>query len=196
MDDVGWGVIVMLVSAGLNMIVSRMLFEVARRTESVALEADAWHLRTDVWTSAGVTAGLGLIWISEWLFPGRHFHWIDPIFAIGVALLIIKAAWDLTMQAGRDLIDTNLPAGEKTWIRQYLHDLKTSVDKPDIFGYHQLRTRKSGHTRFVEFHLFVDPLMSVEEDIRRQLPGADVLIHIEPYDPKRDSQRRSQSAVG
>jgi cation diffusion facilitator family transporter len=179
-----------------------MLFKVARRTGSVALEADAWHLRTDVYTSAGVMVGLALIWSGEWVFPARHFHWVDPIFAIGVALLIIRAAWHLTVQAGRDLIDTNLPADEKTWIRQYLHDLKTSTDKPNTFGYHRLRTRKSGHTRFVEFHLFVSPDMSVQEshritqivkaDIRRQLPGADVLIHIEPYDPKRDSRKRTQ----
>jgi cation diffusion facilitator family transporter len=206
MEDVGWGVIVMLVSAVLNTIVSHMLFKVARKTDSVALEADAWHLRTDVWTSAGVMVGLALISWGEWIFPGRHFHWLDPVFAIGVALLIIKAAWDLTVQAGRDLIDTNLPAEEKAWIRRYLHDLKTSSDKPNIFGHHRLRTRKSGNTRFVEFHLFVSPDMSVQEshritqivkaDIRGQLPGTDVLIHIEPYDPKRDSHRRNQESVG
>ncbi len=202
MEDVGWGVIVMLASAVVNTVVSGMLFKVARATDSVALEADAWHLRTDVWTSAGVMAGLALLWSGEWIFPGRHFHWIDPIAAIAVALLIVKAAWGLTLQAGRDLIDTDLPAEEKTWIREYLHGLKTNGERPGIFGYHRLRTRKSGRTRFVEFHLWVDPGMSVyasheltrmiKADIGKQLAGADVLIHIEPYDPKRDSQRRKE----
>jgi cation diffusion facilitator family transporter len=200
MGDVGWGVAVMFVSAALNTFVSHKLFKVARRTGSIALEADAWHLRTDVWTSAGVMLGLGLIWGSERIFPGRHFHWLDPLFAIGVALLIIKTAWDLTMQAGRDLLDTNIAAEERTWVCQYLQDLKANSSTSNIFGYHKLRTRKSGNTRFVEFHLFVNPQLSVDEghhitqvikaDIRRRLPEADVLIHIEPYDPRRDSKRR------
>lgn len=202
MEAVGWGVIVMLVSAVLNTFVSHMLFKVARQTDSVALEADAWHLRTDVWTSAGVMFGLALIWGSEKIFPGRHFHWVDPVVAIGVALLIIKAAWDLTVQAGHDLLDANIPTDEQAWLQQYLQDLKTDGKKPDIHGHHKLRTRKSGNTRFVEFHLFVSPSMSVDEghritqivkaDIRRQLPNADVLIHIEPYDPCRDSKRETK----
>ncbi len=202
----GWGVAVMFLSAGLNMIVSHMLFKVARKTESIALEADAWHLRTDVWTSAGVMFGLGLIWVGEIIFPARHFRWIDPVSAIGVALLIIKAAWDLTVQSSRDLIDANIPAGEEQWIRQYLHDLQTDRNKPDIFGYHKLRTRRSGNIRFVEFHLFVSPNLSVDEghritwmvkaDIHQRLPGSDVLIHIEPYDPSRDSERRGSNGRG
>jgi len=200
MEKVGLGVGVMLASAVVNTIVSHMLFKVARRTDSVALKADAWHLRTDVWTSAGVMAGLGLIWVGEAIWPGRHFHWIDPVVAIAVALLIVRAAWDLTTQAGRDLMDANIAAPEQEWLRQYLLNLKGDTGQPDIHGYHKLRTRKAGGTRFVEFHLFVSPGMSVDEghriaqivkaDIRKHLPNCDVLIHIEPYDPSRDSQRR------
>jgi cation diffusion facilitator family transporter len=200
LENLGWGVGVMCVSAGLNVVVSHMLFKVARRTDSIALEADAWHLRTDVWTSAGVMLGLGLIWVSEMLIPGSHFHWIDPVSAIVVAALIIRAAWHLTMRAGRDLLDTNIPADEEDWVRRYLEDLRRDGEKPGIFGYHRLRTRKSGNTRFVEFHLFVSPDMSVDEshhitqvvkaDIRKRLPDSDVLIHIEPYDPRRDSKSR------
>jgi cation diffusion facilitator family transporter len=200
LEAVGWGVGVMLVSAVLNLVVSHMLFKVARRTDSIALEADAWHLRTDVWTSAGVMLGLSLIWASETLLPGWHFHWIDPVAAIVVAFLIIRAAWELTVRAGRDLLDTNISADEEDWVRKYLEDLRSDGEEPRIFGYHRLRTRKSGNTRFVEFHLFVSPDMSVDEshhitqvvkaDIRKHLPDADVLIHIEPYDPRRDSKRR------
>jgi len=200
LENLGWGVGVMCVSAVLNMVVSHMLFKVARRTDSIALEADAWHLRTDVWTSAGVMLGLGLIWAGERLFAERHFHWIDPVSAIVVAGLIIRAAWDLTMRAGRDLVDTNIAADEEEWVRKYLDDLRTQDQKPRIFGYHRLRTRKSGNTRFMEFHLFVSPDMSVDEshhitqvikaDIRKHLPDADVLIHIEPYDPRRDCEGR------
>ena len=118
----------------------------------------------------------------------------------GQALLIVRAAWDLTVRAGRDLLDTNISAAEEDWVRQYLEDLQRDSGKPRIFGYHRLRTRKSGNTRFVEFHLFVSPDMSVDDshhitkvvkaEIRKRLPDADVLIHIEPYDPRRDSKRR------
>lgn len=194
-EQPGWGVAVMALSAGLNWLVSATLFKVAKATDSVALQADAWHLRTDVWTSVGVTIGLGLIWAAETLLPGRHFHWIDPVVAIIVALLILKAAWNLTLQAGHDLLDANIPPDEQTWLRHYLEALRDDSAQPDIRGYHKLRTRKSGHMRFVEFHLFVNPQMSVDEshritqvlkaEIRRRLPSSDVLIHIEPYDPTR-----------
>ncbi len=197
MQEVSLGVIVMLISAAVNIFVSHMLFKVARKTDSLALEADAWHLRTDVWTSAGVMAGLALIGVGETIFPGRHFHWVDPVVAIAVALLIVRAAWQLTLQAWRDLLDANIPADERAWLLDYLHHLARDVDSPAIHGFHKLRTRKSGNTRFVEFHLFVTPDMSVDEghrvthliaaEIRRRLPGADVLIHMEPYEPTRNA---------
>lgn len=201
MGAVGWGVIVMMLSAAINIVVSHMLFKVARSNDSVALEADAWHLRTDVWTSASVTAGLALIWIGQTFWPGRDFHWLDPVIAIGVALLITKAAWNLTLHAIRDLLDANIPSEERTWLEQYLTDLRQDDTQPHIHGFHKLRTRKSGTIRFVEFHLFVSPDMSVEQGhrltqvikahIRRRLPKADILIHIEPYDLRRDRRRKS-----
>jgi hypothetical protein len=90
----------MFVSAVANMFVARMLFRVGKETDSVALIADGWHLRTDVYTSAGVMAGLAVIWVGESLFPDIEFHWLDPVAAIGVALLITKAAWDHMLEAG------------------------------------------------------------------------------------------------
>ena len=93
-----------------------MLFKVAKETNSVALEADAWHLRTDVYTSVGVMVSLALIWTGERVFPDRHFHWLDPVAAIAVALLIIKAAYDLTVKSSRDLLDSRLPDQEEEWI--------------------------------------------------------------------------------
>lgn len=182
-----WGVGVMMVSVAANYLVSRMLFKVAKETDSIALEADAWHLRTDVYTSAGVVVSLALIWSGQAFFPGLDLKWLDPVAAIAVALLIIKAAYDLTMRSSKDLLDTTLPPEEKAWIRQrILHH------QPVIHGFHQLRTRKSGHFRFVEFHLKVDPEMSVQIshaitedlslDIEKQFPSTSVMIHIEPCD--------------
>ena len=84
-EYVGWGVGVMLVSALVNVGVSKMLFKVGRETDSIALEADAWHLRTDVYTSAGVMISLALIWMGDQLFPDVELAWLDPAAAIGVA---------------------------------------------------------------------------------------------------------------
>jgi cation diffusion facilitator family transporter len=187
LEALGWGVGVMLISAVANYFVSQRLFKVGKETDSVALAADAWHLRTDVYTSAGVMIGLALIWLGERIYPGIDLNWLDPAAAIAVALLIIKAAYDLTIQSAKDLLDVTLPPEEESWIRQ-----RILQHQPVIHGFHRLRTRKSGHFRFVEFHLKVDPDMSVQishaitEDlslsIEKQFPGTSVMIHIEPCD--------------
>jgi cation diffusion facilitator family transporter len=183
----GWGVAVMLVSSVVNIAVSEMLFKVGRETDSVALQADAWHLRTDVYTSAGVMVGLGMILVGQRLLPDTNLLWLDPLAAIAVALLIVRAAWKLTKESGRDLMDASLPAGEIVWIRQRLNGLA-----PAVRGFHHLRTRKAGAARFIELHVVVDKDLTVERahnladaitrDIKAQLPGATVTIHVEPCD--------------
>lgn len=186
-ERVGWGVLVMLVSTVLNIIVSQNLFNVAREGDSMALLADAWHLRTDVWTSAGVMFSLGLMWLGERVFVGTHFHWLDPIAALIVAVLILHAAYDLTKQSARDLLDWSLPPDEEQWIRQYLESLGR-----DVREFHRLRTRKSGSRRFMDVHLLVDPHLTVrkahdiaetvEHHIEDHLPNCSVVIHVEPWE--------------
>jgi cation diffusion facilitator family transporter len=186
-ETIGWGVGVMLFSTVVNIVVSKMLFRVAKETDSMALEADAWHLRTDVYTSAGVMASLALIWVGETILPGRHFYWLDPLAAIAVALLILKAAYDLTVKSGRDLLDSSLPLQEEEWIVKMI-----KAQKSCIHGFHDLRTRKSGGFRFVEFHIKVDPLMTVQDShhitdeitarIKEQFQHISVTIHTEPCD--------------
>lgn len=186
-ESVGWGVAAMLTSTILNLTVSQMLFKVGRETDSVALQADAWHLRTDVYTSAGVMVGLGLIFVGERLLPGTNLLWLDPLAAIAVALLIIRAAWKLTRESGRDLMDASLPADEIAWIRQRLNGLA-----PAVRGFHHLRTRKAGASRFIEFHVVVDKDLTVERahnladaitrNITGRFRGATVTIHVEPCD--------------
>jgi len=185
LEAIGWGIGVMALSAALNTVVSEMLFRVGRRTDSVALTADAWHLRTDVWTSAGVSASLLVIWLGERFAPEVNLHWLDPLAAILVALLITHAALKLTLQAARDLLDWSLPPEEQDWIREYLSALT-----PTVCGFHRLRTRKSGAVRFIDLHLLVDEDMhvhkahaiadDVSERIREHLPGSSVTVHIEP----------------
>ena len=186
-EAAGWGVGVMLVSSVMNMIVSHRLFRVGKETDSIALQADAWHLRTDVYTSAGVMVGLSLILAGERFLPGTNLLWLDPVAAILVALMIVHAAWKLTVESGRDLLDASLPADETVWIQEYLRAVGRSVR-----GFHHLRTRKSGSHRFVEFHLVVDKDLSVEAShhlsdtltraIKERLSGCTVTIHVEPCD--------------
>ncbi|VVB65152.1 Ferrous-iron efflux pump FieF [uncultured archaeon] len=183
----GLGVAVMLVSSVANIMISRMLFRVGKETDSVALQADAWHLRTDVYTSAGVTVALLIIWSGGVLFPEADLKLVDPLVAIVVALLIIKAAYKLTVESTRGLMDVSLPPEEEEKIRKCI-----SAFAPTVRGVHRLRTRKSGSYRFVEFHARVDASMSISEShritdmislsIKECLPNTVVTIHIEPCD--------------
>jgi cation diffusion facilitator family transporter len=185
LETPSWGVLVMLVSAIVNVIVSHRLFRVARQTDSVALQADAWHLRTDVYTSLGVMFGLLIIWVGGRIWPAAKLGWIDPVVAIGVALMIFKAAYDLTKEAARDLLDVSLPGADVEWIPGFVRD-----NWPVVRSFHRLRTRKAGSNRFIDFHLAVDDHMSVGEAhqlgdeivvaIKRRLPDSRVHIHVEP----------------
>jgi cation diffusion facilitator family transporter len=171
----GLGILVMAVSAVINFFVSRRLYKVARLTDSVALEADALHLKTDVITSAGVAIGLALMWLTGWYI-------LDPVIAILVALLIIYESWMLLRKAFFPLLDTALSAEELTKLKEILEQMDVS--------YHDLRTRAAGHQRFVEFHLDVPPQETIEkihrqcdiieERIGREFRDISVVIHPEP----------------
>ncbi|MEN6433972.1 MAG: cation diffusion facilitator family transporter [Smithella sp.] len=185
-EHAGWGVGVMLFSAVMNFIVSQKLFQVGKEADSIALQADAWHLRTDVYTSTGVMTGLGIIWIGHEFFSAHNINWIDPVAAICVAVLILHAAFNLTVNSIRDLMDVQLPPEEEGYIRNIISH------ETVIYGFHQLRTRKAGHIRFVEFHIKVNPQMSVHDshditrilkkNIRDKFPESTITIHIEPCD--------------
>ena len=178
------GVFVMGVSAVVNVLVSRMLFRVSEETDSLALAADAWHLRTDVWTSAGVLAGMAVITVGTWAgFP--EVHHIDPIVAIGIALVIIRAAVDIMGRSYHHLVDRCLPAAEVERVELLLME-----HYPELSGYHRLRTRQAGPERYIDLHLEVPGHLSVaqahalcdhlEQDLRKLIPGAEVMIHVEP----------------
>jgi cation diffusion facilitator family transporter len=179
------GVIVMLISVLVNIFVSHNLFKVGKETDSVALMADAWHLRTDVYTSGGVMIGMTALFIDDLIKLPFNLHWVDPVAAMVVALMIIKAAFQLTKESAKDLMDVGLPPSETNWI----HEL-VIMHRPQVLGFHQLRTRKAGHFRFVEFHLMVDPYMTVEAShditddlsmhISEHFPDTSVTIHVEP----------------
>ena len=189
MDSLGLGVMVMLVSSVVNSGVGMLLLRGAKKTSSIALKADAWHCLTDVYTSAGVMAGLIIVWTGRFWAPGIDLSWVDPLAAIAVAVLIIKAAWDLTMESVYDLLDVSLPQDEEDEIKSII-----AVKYPTVGDLHKFRSRKSGKRRFVEFHIKVDPAMSVTDshaldhsiaaEIKQRFPDADVMVHIEPHRPQ------------
>ncbi len=181
------GMIVMAASALVNIVVSEILFRVSKAHDSIALEADAWHLRTDVYTSVGVFAGLAVIMAHETWFPQVNLDWVDPMAAILVAMLIFRAAYHLTVQSARDLTDASLPPDEEKWICQCMVAMA-----PRVMGFHKLRTRKAGAQRFVDVHMLVAPEMSVAqahgladelvEQVKSRFPRSTVAVHIEPGD--------------
>lgn len=185
---IGWGILVMGLSSFVNLAVSRMLFKVGNAADSIAIKADAWHLKTDVYTSLGVMAGLFIIWLIELVWAGHHVYWIDPVIAVLVAMLIIKAAYDLTAQSMGDLLDGSLPKEDNAKIGELISAQK------GVISFKNLRTRKAGATRFVEFDILVDSGMSVVDahvltdyiiaDIGHVFTDSKVTIHIEPCDKK------------
>lgn len=172
------GIAVMAVSVVVNILVSRHLLRIARETDSIALEADARHLTTDVYTSLGVLVGLILVRITG-------LNILDPIIALGVALFILRAAYDVTRRAFPSLIDVRLPEDEETVIASCI-----SEHFGELVGFHEMRTRKAGSERYIDLHLVMARDASVEEahklcdhleeDIKSRLANTSVTIHVEP----------------
>ena len=170
-----WGALVMLISAGINTVVSRKIYKVAKKTDSIALEADALHLKADVYTSLGVALALFLIWITGW-------HILDPIVAILVAIFILKEAFILLKKA-------SMPMFDEAWNKDELDLLTIELDAMQL-SYHDVKTRKAGSYRFLEFHLNVDPTITVlkshnlcdeiENKLKDIFPDVTITIHVEP----------------
>ena len=169
---------VMGVSVVVNFFISRYLRKVGKETDSQALLADAEHLNVDVLAAAGVLLGLALAQLA-----GQT--WLDPAAALGVAMLIFRAAWGLSVEAMQPLMDARLPLGEERQVRGVLNG------DPRVLGYHKLRTRKSGSQRHVDVHVQLEDHMTLleahqvtedlEDEIRKLLPMLLINIHVEPY---------------
>lgn len=174
------GIVIMGLSAVINYFVSRKLYQVGREEDSMALVADGLHLRTDVLTSIGVFVGLLAITATGWNF-------LDPIVAIGVAIIIIKASIDLTREASRGLVDESLPDEDIREIENILNKHRDYFE-----GFHALRTRKSGPERFIDLHLVMRPDVKLndafrvcrhlEDEITKSLSKTNVMIRCEPSD--------------
>jgi cation diffusion facilitator family transporter len=177
---------VMLFCAFINLLVSKKLFAVAKETNSIALEADAWHLTTDVYTSLGVAIALTAVFVLNLFTKNPNVCRIDALAALTVACMIIKAACNLTLKAAKDLVDVSLPKEEVAGLENIIRNFS------QIEGYHDLRTRNAGGKIFAEFHILVNPQMSVLEshgitreiakEIKQKFEGASITIHVEPCD--------------
>ena len=180
LDFLGFGIGVMVLSAVVNFFVSRWLLRVARETDSRALEAEGYNLRTDVWGAAGVALGLVAALATGWTV-------LDPIIAAFIGLAILWTAFRLISGSTRVLLDESLPEEELGVVEGVIGGEVES--DPRIRGYHKLRARKSGPQRHIDFHLQLRAETTLgeahkisdalEERIRRSLPNSDVLIHLE-----------------
>ncbi len=177
------GVAVMLVSGIVNIVVSRILYRVARQEQSVALEADALHLKTDVYSSVGVAGGLLVILVLARVFGLSWAYYLDPAVASAIALMILVEAWKMLRKAFAPLLDASISAEE-------LGAIERSVSRHPHTGIHSVRTRRAGGKKHIDFHLTVPAGMSVkdshalcdiiEKELETKLSNTSILIHIEP----------------
>jgi len=177
-DAPGIGLGVAALATIINYATARVLITVGHESRSIALEADARHLQTDVWTSIGVIAGVSLVWASGWL-------WLDPTIALLVAANIVWTGWHLARRSAAGLMDASLHDSELKQIEAILASYRQQG-----LEFHAVRTRQAGARAFVTMHVLVPGAWTVQQghdwserieaDLRRALPGVHVTTHIEP----------------
>jgi len=178
LERVGVGVGVMILAIVMTLILLAIQRYVIRKTDSTAIRADSLHYATDLLTNVSILLALYLTTLG--------WTWADPVFAIAVAIYIFYSAFRIGHDSFQQLMDRELPADILEKI------LATAMSHLEVTGTHELRTRQSGQTRFVQLHLELDEDMSlkraheiadeVELEIKAFLPGAEVLIHQDPID--------------
>ncbi len=180
LESVGIGLGVSVVASLINLATARILMTVGRKHNSITLEADAHHLLTDVWTSAGVILGVGLVWLTGWL-------WLDPVIALLVAANIVWTGWQLLHRSASGLMDESIPEEQLKLVEAVLENYRQQG-----LDFHALRTRQAGMRVFITLHVLVpgawtvqqghDWLERIEADIMRAVPCAHVTTHLEPME--------------
>jgi cation diffusion facilitator family transporter len=175
---VGIGLAVSVAASVINLATSRILMGVGRKYKSITLEADAHHLLTDVWTSVGVIAGVGLVWATGWL-------WLDPVIALLVAMNIVWTGWQLLQRSAAGLMDVSIPEEELMAIEAVLDDYRQQG-----LAFHALRTRQAGSRAFITIHILVPGAWTVQQghdwserieaDLRQAVSHAHITTHLEP----------------
>lgn len=180
LETVGFALAISVVASIINLATSRTLMNVGKKYKSITLEADAHHLMTDVWTSVGVIVGVGLVWLTGWL-------WLDPVIALLVALNILWTGWQLLQRSAAGLMDVSIPEEELQAIETILDDYRKHGLK-----FHALRTRQAGTRAFITVHVLVPGAWTVqhghdwseriESDIRQAVTHAHITTHLEPME--------------
>ena len=180
------GIVVMGVSAIMNFLVSRYLLAVAKKTDSVALKADAKHLSTDVYSSLGILVGFVLIKLT-------NITLLDPLIAIIVAIIILKTGIKITKESLNNLVDGTLPEEDIKKIENVLDNCQ------NIYGYKNLKSRKSGQNRDIDITLLCEGNITlrechkicdtIEEKIKQSLPNTLITIHCEPFGTNKDIKK-------
>jgi len=180
LEQVGWGLALSVISSALNGLMAWCMFRSARAYRSVALEGDARHLVTDVWTSAGVVVGIGAAGLTGWL-------WLDPVVAIAVALNILKEGGHLVWRASQGLMDSAIEPEAQAAIDAALHGFAQA--EPQV-RFDHLITRQAGQRRFAALHMHVPAEWSlgraaqrraaVESALMQAVPGLRVTIELLP----------------
>lgn len=175
---VGIGLAVSVLASLINLGTARVLMGVGRKYRSITLEADAHHLMTDVWTSAGVIAGVALVWFTGWL-------WLDPVIALAVAGNIVRTGWQLLHRSAGGLMDASLTQPDLDAIERVLDGYRRQG-----LDFHALRTRQAGTRAFVTLHVLTpgdwtvqvghDWCERIEADIRGVIAHVHVMTHLEP----------------
>jgi cation diffusion facilitator family transporter len=183
LEQIGLGLLVSVVASLINLSVALVLLKAGKKHRSITLEANARHLITDVWTSAGVIVGVGAVGVTGWV-P------LDPIVAIVVAANIVWTGGGIVRKSIRGLMDAALPLTEQNQLRSVLDRYVGSG-----IEYHALRTRQSGAHRFVSVHIIVPGAWTVHEghqlmdrieaDIRKVLPNTTIFTHLESSEDPR-----------
>lgn len=180
LEAVGLGLAVSVTASLINLGVALSLLRAGRKHNSITLEANGHHLLTDVWTSVGVWAGVGLVVLTNW-------NWLDPVVALLVAANIVWTGARIVQRSISGLMDTVLAAEDVGAVRKILQSYEqTGVQ------FHALRTRQSGARKFVSVHVLVpgdwtvqrghELLERIEGDIRRALPDTVAFTHLESLD--------------
>ncbi|MGV3725386.1 cation diffusion facilitator family transporter [Hydrogenophaga sp.] len=184
-EQVGWGLALSVLSSALNGLLAWVMFRAAREHRSIALEADAKHLVTDVWTSVGVVAGIALVHFTGWL-------WLDPLVAMGVAANILKEGFHLLWRSSQGLMDEALEPEVMATIQQTLDVFASAEGEASIIRFDHLSTRKAGQRRFVDLHMHMPASWSlgraaavrasVEQALMSAVPGLRATIQLLPSD--------------
>jgi cation diffusion facilitator family transporter len=184
-EQMGLGLALSVVSSSLNGVLAWVMFRASKTHRSIALEADARHLVTDVWTSVGVVLGIGLVGLTGWL-------WLDAVVAIGVALNILKEGVHLIWRASQGLMDEAVEPEVMAQIHATLSGFEHRRGEHHIIRFDHLTTRKAGQRRFLDVHMHMPAACSlgqaaavrasVEQALMSAVPGLRATIQLLPSD--------------